>query len=51
MSDDKLELIYNVIQGELPQRLVTEKDLREFQLVLMQVIKEKKENKLLPWLH
>lgn len=51
MSDDKLELIYKVIQGELPARLVSKKDLQEFELLLMQAIKVKKENKYLPWLH
>lgn len=51
MNDEKLELIYKVIQGELPQRLVSKKDLHEFELLLMETIRAKKDKKYLPWLH
>ena len=51
MSDDKIEMIYKVIRGELPQRLVSKEDLKEFQLLLMSAIQVKKEKKFLPWLH
>lgn len=51
MTNAKLEMIYKVIQGELPQSSVSKKDLQEFQTILSQAIKVKKEKKFLPWLH
>lgn len=51
MTVAKLELVYKVIQGQLPASSVSKKDLQEFELLLMKAIQVKKDKKYLPWLH